>query len=368
MPLRRKTLLAASLLVGGLVLLLYLWSERVIQSRTYQDRGISEWALQLLSPSPVARHEAARVFHTLGKRAEPELRRMLHARDSRVRSFIWAKSASIPGFLRRPVLLLTGIPRSTTSHLAAAQGLALIGAGDAETRDALIKALEDPSTEVRLAALNAGSTLTDAPPLLLHGLANSNSSVRFTALYLIGESSAARTNLADVIARLGDPDEQVRVTAARIIADLARQDASAQPTSHPAGEAALDFARNPLLSLMSDPSPAVRQYSLEALGALRSADEPLIALFCQALRDPEPKVRFAAVSAIFQNANTAASAVPSLVAALGDSHPDIRSWAVATLARIGPEAASAVPHLQSLLQDPDDSVRAAAAQALSKLK
>lgn len=120
-------------------------------------------------------------------------------------------------------------------------------------------------------------------------------------------------------------------------------------------------AVEPLIELLRDPDPALREVAAVALGEIgsRTAVEPLIG----GLTDPEGSVRYWVVASLGQL--RAEEAVEPLVVMLADDARGVRSAVAGALATIG--SREAVEPLIEYLDDPSPWTRATIAYALGEL-
>ncbi len=221
-----------------------------------------------------------------------------------------------------------------------------------------------------------------------------------------------------LVARLGDPDEQVRAVAAgalgrlhayESLSELAKlgDDPSelvrlsrveaigilASPGSHPLTgkrgrlpsfaplwlrtwarrRAAASASADPvgglltlLLPSLADVSPVVRVQAAKTLGQLRGVAKSSAASLLPLLADEEENVRCEAAEALSQVGADAEMVVPALTPLLDDPSPAVKAAAATALGVLGAAAAPAVPALVPLLQDRDESVRQAASIAIGK--
>jgi HEAT repeat protein len=111
-----------------------------------------------------------------------------------------------------------------------------------------------------------------------------------------------------------------------------------------------------------------RRQAIEALGAIRAADDTSIDTFIVALQDPADEVRLAAVKALAMVSWRAQAAIGELTKCLRDSSAPVRLWAAKTLGAIGPTARPALDELRRCLRDNDPSLSGAALEAIQKVE
>ena len=122
-------------------------------------------------------------------------------------------------------------------------------------------------------------------------------------------------------------------------------------------------AVEPLIQLLQDQDPNVRNQVVYALGQLRNekAVEPLI----QLLQDQNPKVRGTVVSVLAQFQNDNDKVIMSLVKFLKDQYPSVRQYVKIALGAI--DNKQIVKPLTELLRDHNPGVRSDAAFVLGRL-
>lgn len=131
----------------------------------------------------------------------------------------------------------------------------------------------------------------------------------------------------------------------------------------PKGEAALrERGLNTLRDGLTDPSAAVRESTVSALGQLGPRAQPIGAAVQKLCADPDPKVRGAAFDALRSTGGVDGAALAGL---LTNADPEIRRLA-AELITVQPEMPSgAVSPLVKALEDENEFIRAAAGEGLA---
>jgi HEAT repeat protein len=193
---------------------------------------------------------------------------------------------------------------------------------------ALARALEDPKTEVRLAAVDALEMLGDeaapASARLGWALTDPDRFVRWAAARTLGRMTPSKTDTAQVVkflsAMLSDPDLDLRLMAAQ---------------------------------------------SLERYGPAAKAAVPALA---RAAVTGDAEIRRAAIRALVGIGTDAEPAIPNIGAALENPDVRVRRAAADALSRFGPLAKPAEKPLREALNDPDPEVRRLAEDALLKIK
>jgi len=289
---------------------------------------------------------------------------------------------------RAAIHALTRIGRGAVGPLVAALGsedepvrlsvLEVLGSIGREIKSEMgsilvIRALEDESSRIRLAATRAlgrvrgipalvqlgdeqewvrrdaakalrGETFDQAVEPILAALRDDDSVVRREIARLLGQVKDVRA-VEPLIAVLKDSDPGVRCAAAEALGQLGDE-----------------RAVEPLIAALGDSDSGVRAAVTQALEQLRDkrAVEPLSA----ALGDSDSGVRVAAAQALGQLGDE--RAVEPLIAALGDSDSGVHVAVTQALGQLGDERA--VEPLIAILRDSDSGVRVAAAQALGQLR
>lgn len=153
----------------------------------------------------------------------------------------------------------------------------------------------------------------------------------------------------EFIARLDDPDAEVRATAASSLGVL-------EGTTHATVEA--------LTRTLDDPDGHVRRRALGSLGELGPRSSGAVPAIVARLGDPEDGVRSAAATALGRIGAAPELALPALIAALDDPWVGVRHEAVVALERSGGDAPEVRAALERALHDEFESVREAARAAL----
>jgi len=238
--------------------------------------------------------------------------------------------------------LVTTLGDEETIRRAAIHALTRIGRGAVGP---LVAALGSEDEQVRLSVLEVlGSIGREIKPemgpiLFVRALEDESSRIRLAATRALGQVRGI-----PALVQLGDEQEWVRRDAARVLR----------------GET-FDQAVEPILAALRDDDNVVCREIARLLGQVKDvrAVEPLIAV----LKVSNPGVRCTAAEALGQLGDE--RAVEPLIAALGDSDSGVRVAAAQALGQLGDERA--VEPLIVALEDCDASVGVAAAQALGQL-
>jgi len=184
-------------------------------------------------------------------------------------------------------------------------------------------------------------------------------------------------------ARLGDPNERVRIAAvdalellgsdaAGVVPQLVRGLSDRSPfvrwaTVRTLGRIGpVDTERTvPLIAeLLCDHDLDVRLAAAYTLGSYGDKSAPAVAQLAKAVVSGDAEQRIAAMKALQSIGKDAAPAVPALAQALGFADERVRRAAPPVLGLLGAAARSAIPALQQALFDSDPLVRQAASDAL----
>jgi cellulose synthase operon protein C len=288
------------------------------------------------------------------------------------------------------VLLPLAAAKPTGLRLAVLEALGTLQAGSPEVDAALLKAIDDESSDVRLRAATALSRVgTKAVAKeLLHrlevaaeqdrgaiGIALSGALARATdgALAALAAKAietapeSARDALIEGLGRMRGAEAAEALTAlAKGSIDDRRKVAEAI-AGHPELAGVLRV-------LAQDPDPGVRANAVWSLGAVGVRGD--LALVARHLKDRDAAVSGNAAAAIGRIASRSPdpTAAPALCAALSEQRPYIRANAIAALSTLGAGCGSSGPRSDPsarsvrdfLSRDPAESVRLAAADHLQR--
>ncbi|HUF88874.1 MAG TPA: HEAT repeat domain-containing protein [Gemmatimonadota bacterium] len=219
---------------------------------------------------------------------------------------------------------------------------------DPRTVTALLTAMGDPDADVRETAAHALGGLDDprAVDALVRALANdADAGVRKMAAWALGEIESPRAVPALSQAVRNDASPDVRSMAAWALGEIESEEAV------PALGAAL-----------RDSSVEVRRMAIWALGEIES--EEAVPWLIPAVRDADVDVRRKAVWALGEIESEAA--VDALAGALSDSDAEVRKTAAWAIGEI--ESVEAVPALAQALADDNAEVRKTAAWAIGEIQ
>jgi HEAT repeat protein len=284
-PSRRRWLLtgAIALLAAVGFLALWFWPEPEI---LYENRTVTEWSLDLLSPQVAVRNNATVSLRAIGPEAVPALVRQLERRDSLLKRPFIALAPQLPVSWRRK---FTGTMRPfepSDGRLAAAMALSLFGTN--VPVEPLLRRLRDVEKGVAAQAANS--------------------------LAAIGP-----TSLPGLIEAADDSIPWVRAMACQALSQLG---SSAAP------------AAEVLSRRLSD---GELQIAAQAANALRNIGTPAVEHLISALNHPDPRSRYHAARTLVAIGRPARTAVPALIVAARDSDPSVKREARSALRILAPE-------------------------------
>jgi HEAT repeat protein len=239
---------------------------------------------------------------------------------------------------------------------------------------------------VRAAAASAlekaGENARPAGPALIARLADPDENVRLraaAALVAIGPSPAWLPQLIQLLEQEAAP---VRAVAARVVAAMGPAGRDAVPSLLAALGEPDDVTRSAVALALAQVGPEARAAvpallavmaaqgearfrAVEAVGRIR--DPGAVPALCAALGDPNGDMRWQAARALGRIGPKARSCTPSLLGALEDANSDVRMAAVRALPRLGVGRDQVLPALEKLCSDPSPEVRSEAARVLKTL-
>ena len=209
------------------------------------------------------------------------------------------------------------------------------------------------------------------------GLSSNDAATRRAAVIELREYDLALTQ-AYLIRALGDPDDKVKMEAARALGH-GRSTAAVpamiewltdpnpgfkQVAADVLGDIGGPEATSALTRSLGDSDSTVRMHAVKALGLIgRHGNPAVVVALLPRLEDDKADVRIATIAQLEELGDR--RAVISLVARFGDTAPEARRSAVRAVGKLGDP--SAVPALTRLLGDPNDDVRTAAVGSLGLL-
>jgi HEAT repeat protein len=358
------------------------------ESLVYQGKTVKGWVVQLTTPEPNAREQAAAAIKALGSNAVPGLVRLLETRDSFFRKRVWAFASQLPVRVRQVVLPRIRPPDAALIRSSAARSLGLLGP-DAETAiPALSKSLRSGDAHAQWDAAGAlGGIGKSAMPDLIAALGDRDPNVRRAGAYGLGEAGSHATEAAPaLLVALEDPSAEVQVAAvatwskwgADLFPWITNAMASPDPATRKRAAKVLPVIRPDralavpsLIGMLRDEEAACRIQAVQTLGTFQLPNPMIVDALTGALKDPVTEVRFAAAKALGQTAGKihrqAAPAVAGLTQSLSDSSPLVREAAALALGKFGAAAEPAMADLSRLTGDQVEPVRMAASGALAKI-
>jgi HEAT repeat protein len=221
----------------------------------------------------------------------------------------------------------------------------LVALGSNRGAQLALAALGDPDDEVRLSAADAAIRLraAGATDRVAGWLNAPDARLRRKACEVARALPSARS-VAPLARTLGDQDPEVRLAAAEAL-----------------GHQSSSEAVPPLLGRLDDPAPAVR---IQIAGALaRLGDTRAVVPLVGKVQDSSPDVRQAVVRALGDLGDVRAA--PAMVLALRDQSDEVRRDALSALGRM--HAADAVDAITPFVTDRTAALRAAAFGALGRI-
>lgn len=290
--------------------------------------------IELLTEAPPLAEAATAALSSLGRDADPQIRREIRDGDAARRTLLipllHARAAALP-----ELRLCLSDPDPAVRALAAS---ALGAAGDVSVVRELFDLLGDRDLGVVQAASSAIQSLGGAvtEQLALAAARSSDLRLRRAALRIVSYFGY-HSGIDLLLEALHGEDERLR--------DVAIQ--------------GLPFIDDPrsleaLLTATAHPSPSARAAAVRALGHLDAAGEHgprVIACLLRALADRDAWVRYYACQALGRL--RAVSAVEAIVARMDDEAGQVQVAAVEALARLGTDSAAAALRRAAAAVDPD---------------
>jgi HEAT repeat protein len=371
-----------------------------VRAQTAQALGVIGEAAEEVVPALVAalddesdrvRAEAVEAIGKIGEKAAgvavPGLERALRDEDAAIVALAAEALGRMSYAAMRavPALVKTIGHLNARARLRAAEALGAIGVPDASARAALERAAVDEDGGVRAAAITALGRLGDASRnriLLARAFLDEDPLPRAAAVMAAGLLEDADPASVDaMLPLLDDPNDRVKVEAARVLSLLAGSDervvdglrrqlleddslevqaaaalalGKTGPDAIAAGEALAQAARTG--------SAEVREQAMRALAMIRPAEAAVA--FAAGLRDASEDVRILASAGLLNAQTVPDEVVPALVEALSDPEDRVRANAAGCLARRKSTPAEAVPALIECVSTANDALRLNAVRAL----
>jgi HEAT repeat protein len=201
--------------------------------------------------------------------------------------------------------------------------------------------------------------LREQGPALIQALSDPDSQVRLAALDALQEVAIARRGLKRLVYSVPV------ITGAANGGDLGNREFL---TKHDLLESFLPDGLGAVAKLLGDPEALIRRKAVEVLDVLEEDAVPVLPALTRSLSDPDRSVRRAAARAIGNiGTKEAAVAVPGLARLLSDPDLSIRLAAAKTLKDMGPLAKVAAAALATACASGDVEARVAAMDALQAI-
>lgn len=247
----------------------------------------------------------------------------------------------------------------------------------------LLQLLSDKEIEVKASSIFALGMIEDRRAVvpIIKSLKEKDSDTKLSALYALGKMPDKRA-IGAIIKLLDDNDNRVQYRASRLLSDfkgnkcISNNEVAEElikivvkGKDHPdiqalvlLGEFPHKKAFKPLMELIDNKDPYIRQFSITALGKI--GNKRACVHIIKKLKDENIDVKSACACAL--GGLKCKKAVKPLVSALSDGSPGVRVSSIHALSNIGDKRV--IDPLISCLEDKEYLVRTAAAQSLGKLK
>ncbi len=365
----RLTRLTYGLLTAGLALACV---PGPAQGQTFLGKPVEQWLAGLDAKTTQERRNAAFALGKMGKDAQHAVKYLTARLDDPDRAVREAAAFAIgeiclaakvwrPESLGPLCARLKDEKEDPLVRRSAAFALGSMGrANDPEVRAALGVGLacKDPAVRQNV-AWALGHMGDKSAPEIRQALQDADTLVRRDAAKALGQLSpaAAAPAVPDLVKCCQDKDVELRKAAVTSMVRLANPQVRA-------------VALGPVLALLKDPDPEIRQNAALAAGHL-GGPEALAALdpLLEALRKGDINIKRQAALALKNLGPPAAAAVPDLRQALHSPDKVLKLNAAAALTEFKQAGEPAVPDLLQLVQDrkEDKEVRKQAAVALSRI-
>jgi HEAT repeat protein len=392
----------AALSIIGLLIIAWI-AGAVSSSREpeYEGRKLSQWLEDLRRPSSaspsaslLARTNAMIAIRQMGTNAVPYLVRMLHAKDSRLKTK-WMDLLSRQRWIDfhfhfdferrgdglRGLGILGPAARAAIPDVAkllddrnfaqqAAYTLHQIGP---ETAPVLSQALKSTNTWTRSRAAGVLGVSGDkaSVPSLMAALKDSDFITKSTAARALSRfPEQADVIVPALIGCLDDPNDTFRMNAARALGAFGEKAKPAFPnlmkmvtsTNYQEGETAVivllkidsEAALPALIRNLESEDLEVRRTTAWALMITKAKGKPAVPALVKCLKDPDGKLKQNAAVALREIAEEPDMVVPALMANLNDPDLKVRSITAIALSGFGEKAKAAVPTILKLLEENKD--------------
>lgn len=179
-----------------------------------------------------------------------------------------------------------------------------------------------------------------------------------------------RCRAADALGRIGPAAGRAVPAIVTLLADRDRHSSIDEPGDHAAPALGkIGVPAVPLLrTALKDDRPFVRQRAAQALGLVGRGAQPAAADLVSAVKEPNRVMRTTAAEALGRIGDTGDATLAALTDALTDKHLSVRVAAAAALGNLGPAARRSGPELSKLQNDSFELARSAAGEALRKIR
>jgi HEAT repeat protein len=314
-----------AILVNGIAAAIVWQRGRVLE---YQGKTVLQLCQQLGELEPEKKEEAARGLKSLGKRAVPDLVRLVDYQEPLLRRLARWLAPWMPSSLRSALAGKAVTPKEFLYPYWGARGIAALGPEASSAVPALGRVLNGTDAEVRW---NAGAALGKIGPAAIPVLVKTvqdpvapGRQAASAALVAIGPDPTLLPVLATASV---DPDEYVRSSAGSALSAYGNRAwdfvtnalHSTNPASQLSAAKAATFVRPPrrtveprLMELAKSADFRVRRQAIETLGEYYWPKPDLIRLYLEALDEPAEEMRLTALKALAGAGRGATSAVPEL--------------------------------------------------------
>ena len=271
---------------------------------------------------------AARAAHVLGRIGPPA-------------------QAAIPSLVRR----LEGDPTREATYVEA---LANIGPAAAPPLLSKLGQVNPSALSNHWSFSSLKAMETRAVPALAAALSDANDQVRLAALLLLADlGPQARSASSRVVGLVEDPEPLVRAQAIHTALAL---DASLQPV------------RRQLIDLLNDPNPPVRAATALAMPSLGDEAKEAVPALLVLADDPDPNLAAIAVQALGAvPADNKEQIARRLVVKVDSSHLSLRKATIQTLGHLGAAAELAVDQIDPVAREAEKDLRMVAIEALGNI-